>query len=195
MQVDQRVFLAANSSVKLCCACACTRDPHSQSVSGNVHPEPVNIWVCLQSPSHQTCSCARIAWMLFVSITSAETALALVWSIFCGQMVCSRLHCVPVTDSFDDLWISRLYWCDESSALSRPTWDTFAFCTAYPRLSFPPDTFAVVDNWQFCIKSGLTKYLQRLPAFLCPSGINYPDIQLFGACHSWVLSNILGAIF
>lgn len=43
MQVDQRVFLAANSSVKLCCACACTRDPHSQSVSGNVHPEPVNI--------------------------------------------------------------------------------------------------------------------------------------------------------
>lgn len=124
MQVDQRVFLAANSSVKLCCACACMRDPHSQSVSGNVHPEPVNIWVCLQSASHQTCSCARIAWMLFVSITSAETALALVWSIFCGQMVCSRLHCVPVTDSFDDLWISRLYWCDESSALSRPTWDT-----------------------------------------------------------------------
>lgn len=22
----------------------------------------------------------------------------------------------------------------------------FAFCTTYPRLSFPPDTFAVVDN-------------------------------------------------
>lgn len=80
MQVDQRVFLAANSSVKLCCACACTRDPHSQSVSGNVHPEPVNIWVCLQSASHQTCSCARIAWMLFVSITSADPSFVVRWS-------------------------------------------------------------------------------------------------------------------
>lgn len=165
-------------------------------VSGNVHPEPVNIWVCLLRLLHQICPSARIARMLFVSVTSTGTVLGRVIHLLWSDGLQSPALC-SYHRLFNDLWISRTSWCDESCALGRPSSDT---CLHFAQ-HIHPCLFSRYFHccwqleWQFCIKSGLTKYLPRFPAFLCPSGINYPNIQHFGACHSWVLSNILALIF